>query len=94
MKLKEKEIFSEPEVKTIIRHFEGNGSASYLRKTQRHLTSDLLLEIHNKYKSRSDSMILVAWMQAGLVQPEFNQSNLPGADITMISWELPVEIIL
>jgi hypothetical protein len=100
-KLKEKEIFSESEVKTIIRRFEGNGSASYLRKTQRHLTSDLLLELHNKYKSRSDSMILVAWTQGGLVQPEFNPSNPPGSDITppgsgitMINWELPVEIIL
>jgi hypothetical protein len=93
-KLKKKEIFSEHEAETIIRRFDGNGSASYLRKTQRYLTSDLLLKIHNKYKSKPDTMILVGWMQAGLIQPEFNQTNPPGAGITMINWELPVEITL
>ncbi len=92
--LKKKEILSEHEVESIIRRFDGNGSASYLRKTQRYLTSDLLLEIHNKYRSRPDSMILIGWMQAGLIQPEFNQISPPGAGITMINWELPVEIAL
>jgi hypothetical protein len=92
--LKKKEIFSEHQVETIIRRFDGNGSASYLRKTQRYLTSDLLLEIHDRYKSRPDTMILVGWVQAGLIQPEFNQTSPPGAGITMINWELPVEITL
>jgi hypothetical protein len=92
--LKKKEIFSEPEIATIVRRFEDNGSASYLRKTQKYLTSDVLLEIHNKCKSRPGSMILVGWIQAGLVQPEFNQSRPPGDDITMINWELPVETVL
>ena len=90
-KLKKKEIFGEHEVEKIIRRFEGNESASYLRKTQRYITSDLLLEIHNKYKSRPDSMILVGWIETGLIQPEFNATSPPGAGITMINWELPVE---
>jgi len=92
--LKKKEIFSEHEVQTIVKRFDGNGSASYFRKTQRNLTSDLLLEIHNKYQSRPDSIILVGWMQAGLIQPEFNQTSPPGAGITRINWELPVEITI
>ena len=93
-KLKKKEIFSEHELETIVKRFDGNGSASYFRKTQRNLTSDLLLEIHNKYQSRPDSIILVGWMQAGLIQPEFNQTSPAGGGITMINWELPVEITL
>ena len=93
-KLKKKEIFGEHEVEKIIRHFDGNGSASYLRKTQRSLTSDLLLKIHAKYKSRPDRMVLVGWLETGLIQPEFNPISPPGAGITMINWELPVETIL
>ena len=93
-KLKKKEAFGEHAVDTITRRFDGNGSAAYLRKTQRYLTPELLLEIHKKYKSRSDSLILIGWMQAGLIQPEFNQASPPGAGITMINWKLPVEIIL
>jgi hypothetical protein len=93
-KLKKKEIFSEHEVKAIVRRFDGSGSVSYLRKSQRHLTTDLLLKIHNKYKSRPTSLVLVGWMQTGLIQPDFNQTSPAGVGITMINWELPVEITL
>jgi len=93
-KLMKKEDFGEHAVASIIRRFDDNGSAAYLRKTQRHLTPDLLFEIHTKYKSRPDSMILIGWVQAGLIQPQFNQAHPPGAGITMINWELPVEITL
>ncbi len=93
-KLKKKEIFSEHEVKAIVKRFDGSGAVSYLRTSQRHLTTDLLLKIHNKYKSRPTSLVLVGWMQTGLIQPDFNQTSPSGAGITMINWELPVEITL
>jgi hypothetical protein len=92
--LKKKEIFGEHEVKAILRRFDGNGSVSYLRKAQQHLTSDLLLAIHKKYKAKPDSLVLVAWVQTGLIQPEFHPSNPPGTGITVVNWELPVETIL
>ena len=93
-KLKQKEIFSVHEVEKIIKRFDDNGSASYLRKTQRYLISDLLFKIHDKYKSRPNSMILVGWIETGLIQPEFNPIGPPGAGITRINWELPVETAL
>lgn len=93
-KLKKIEIFSKHSVDAIMRRFDGNGSAAYLRVTQRHLTPDLLLEIHEKYRSSPDSIILVGWMPAGLIQPHFNHTNPPGAGVTLISWKLPVEIAL
>jgi len=93
-KLKEIEAFGEHQVDSIVRRFGGNGSAAYLRKTQRNLTPQLLFEIHDKYKSRTDSLILTAWIQAGLIQPEFNPAGVPGAGITLINWELAVETSL
>ena len=93
-RLKKEEFFSEQEIGKIIRRFGDNGSASYLRKTQRNLSSDLLLEIHAKYKTRPDNMILIGWLEAGLIQPEFNPASPPGAAISMINWELPVELTL
>ncbi len=39
-------------------------------------------------------MILIGWMQTGLIQPQFNQAHPPGAGITLINWELPVEMTL
>jgi hypothetical protein len=92
--LKKNEIFGEHEVNAIVRRFEGHGSGSYLRETQQVLVADLLHQIHAKYKFRPDSLILVGWMQTGLIQPKLNPSNLAGAGITIINWELPLETIL
>jgi hypothetical protein len=93
-KLKQKEFFNEHEVEAITGRFGGNGHAAYLRKAQRLLTPDLLLEIHNKYRSRSDSMLLIGWMQAGLIKPRFGPTHPAGGGISMINWELPVEMSL
>jgi hypothetical protein len=93
-KLKQKEIFGEHQVDSIVRRFHGNGSDAYLRKAQRKLIPDLLLEIHQKYQVQSDSLILIGWMPAGLIQPQFNRVHPSGADITMITWGLPVETAL
>jgi len=93
-KLKQKEIFGEHQVDSIVRRFHGNGSDAYLRRAQRHLTPGLLLEIHHKYQAQSDSMILIGWMPAGLIQPQFNQAPPPGAGLTMINWGLAVETAL
>jgi hypothetical protein len=92
--LKKKEIFGEHEIPAIVRRFEGNGSASYLRETQQVLAADLLHQIHAKYKSRSNCLILVGWMQTSLIPPKLNPSNPSGAGITIINWELPLETIL
>ena len=89
--LKKKEISGEHEIQAIVRRFEGNGSAFYLRETQQQLASDLLYQIHNNYKSRPDSLILVGWMQNSLIQPKINPPNPSGEGITIIKWELPVE---
>jgi hypothetical protein len=91
-KLKETEIFNDQEAEKIIRRFDGRGAASFLRSARTNLTKDLLLEIHKKFQSRADSMILIGWMPAGLVQPEFVPSGPPGGTgLTMVSWQLPVE---
>jgi hypothetical protein len=92
--LKKKEIFGEHEVNAIVRRFEGHGSGSYLREAQQVLVADLLHQIHAKYKSSPDSLILVGWMQTGLIQPKLNPSNPSGTGITVINWELPLETIL
>ena len=92
--LKKKEIFGEHEIKAIVRRLEGNGPASYLRAAQQLLAPDLLHQIHDKYKSRPDSLIFVGWMQTSLIQPKINPPNPYGANITIINWELPVETTL
>ena len=89
--LKKQEIFGDHEIAKIIRHFGDIGSPFYLRKTQQYLTPDLLLEIHNNYKAKPDSMILIGWMPADLVRPQFNYPVAATTGLTLVKWELRVE---
>ena len=94
IKLKKKEDFGEHQIDSLIKRFDGNGSDTYLRNTQRNLSPELFFKIHDKYKAKSDSMMLIGWVQADLIQPQFIPAHPPGAGITMINWELPVEMNL
>lgn len=93
-KLKQKEIFGEHQIDSIVRRFHGNGPDAYLQIAQRNLTPGLLLEIHKKFQSKSGRLILIGWMPAGLLQPQFNPARPPGVGITMINWGLRVEATL
>jgi len=93
-KLMKKEDFGEHQVDSIVKRLGRNGSDAYLRKTQKYLAPELLHDIHHKYRTKSDRLLLIAWMTAGLIQPQFNRAHPPGAGITMVNWELPVETAL
>jgi hypothetical protein len=92
--MRTQEIFGENEVEKITSGFGGNGSAPYLRRTQRFLASHILNEIHRKYKSKPDIIILIGWLKDSPIQPHFDRATPPGADVTMVNWELPVEVTL
>jgi hypothetical protein len=92
--LKKIEFFNEHEAEAIMRRFDDNGTNAYLRKTQKKVTTNLLVEVHKKYQSRPASMILLGWVRSGLIRPDFNRNNPPGVGITLINWELPVELNL
>jgi len=93
-KLMKIENFGEHQVDSIIKRLQHKGSDGYLQETQKNLIPELLHGIHHRYRAHSDRMLLIAWMPADLIQPQFNGAHPPGAGITMINWELPVETAL
>jgi hypothetical protein len=90
--LKKTEIFNDQEAQRIINRFNSNGSPSYLKTMQSNLTKDVLLQIHDKYKSTRDSLFLIGWGRGGVIQPKFEQTNPARKSLTMVNWVLPVEI--
>jgi hypothetical protein len=92
--LKATEIFNDHEADKIIRRLDGRKGSAFQSAARTNLTKDLMLEIHKKYRSMADSMILVAWMPAGLIQPEFVPPDTAGTGLTLICWQLPVETAL
>ena len=90
--LKKTEIFNDQQAERIINRLESNGSRPYLKTMQRSLTKAALLQVHNNYRSRRDSLYLIGWGQGGLVQPTFIQTNPAGKRLTMVNWVLPVEV--
>ena len=92
--LKATEIFNEQEADNILRRLAARGGSAFQRAALANLTKDLVLEIHKKYRSMADSMILIAWMPVGLIQPEFVPSDTASTGLTLICWQLPVETAL
>jgi len=90
--LKKTEIFNDHEAEQIINRFDINGSLSYLRTSQKNLTKDVLLRIHAKYKNKRDRLFLIGWVQAGVIQPEFKLTHPLGENLTLVNWELTVEM--
>ena len=90
--LKKTEIFNDQEAERIINRLDSNGSRSYLNTMQRNLMKEVLLQVHDKYRSTGDSLFLIGWGRGGMVQPTFMPANPAGKHLTMVNWVLPVEI--
>jgi hypothetical protein len=90
--LRKTEIFYEKQAEQIINRFNVHSAESYLKTSQRYLTEDMILEIDAKFRSKHDSLVLVGWVQGGIIQPEFGQIHPPNENLTLINWEIPVEI--
>lgn len=90
--LKRTEIFYEQEIEKIIDGLGIKASSSYIKTIQNNLIKNLILGIDAKYRSRPDSMVLIGWVQTGMIQPVFEQSRPLGENLTLVNWELPVGI--
>jgi hypothetical protein len=94
-RLKKDELFGDHQLDQLVNKFSSNGTNADLRIAQQNLMSEILLKTHKKYRSRPDSIVVIGWMAGDLIQPEFNPARmLTGSGITVINWELPVEITL
>ena len=85
-------MFNEKELERIMEHYEINSALSYLKMSQSILTEDVLRDIHEKFKFKPDTVVLIGWMRAGMIQPQFKQNFPLGENLTLIKWELPVEM--
>ncbi len=90
--LKKTEIFYEQEIEKIIDGLGIHASASYLKSAQNTILKNLILAIDAKYRAAPDRMVLVGWVQAGVIQPVFEQSRPLGENLTLVKWEFSVGI--
>jgi len=90
--LKNTEIFNDNEADRIIQRLDVTAGPSYLKTTQMKLIKDLLFGIHAKYKLAPNRVILIGWVQAGVIHAKFKFSHPLGEDLTLINWELPVKM--
>jgi hypothetical protein len=85
-------MFYEKQAEHIINRLNVHATASYLKTSQRNLTEDVILGIHAKFRSKRDSVVLMGWVQGGFIQPKFEQIHPRSENLTLINWEIPVEI--
>ena len=92
--LKKTEIFNIHGTNRIIDGLIKKDASNYLKASQEIITEDALPKIHARYKSAPDRLVILGWIQAGMTPPGFKQNQLKGQNLTLISWELPVELAL
>ena len=90
--LRKTEMFYEEQVEHIINKLKVHASASYLKTSQRNITEDVIRGIHANFKSKRNSVVLVGWVQGGIIQPQFERTQPRHQNLTLINWEIPVEI--
>ena len=90
--LKKTEIFNNHEISRIIDRLKINGQSAYLEASREVISEDVLPEIHARYQSAPHRLVILGWMQAGLISPGFLQNQPRGESLTLINWEFPVEI--
>jgi len=86
------EMFYEEQAEHIINRLNVQATSSYLKTSQGNLTEDVILGIHAKFRSKRDSVVLMGWVQGAIIQPKFEQIYPGSKSLTLINWELPVEI--
>jgi hypothetical protein len=92
--LKKTEIFNNHEINRILDGLIKKGDRNYLKASLQIITEDALPKIHARYKSAPDRLVILGWIRAAMSPPGFEQNQLKGENLTLISWELPVEIAL
>lgn len=91
--LRKTEIFYEQQAEQIINRLGAHAPPSYLKTSQRKLTEDVIRGIHAKYSLKRDSMVLIGWVQGGVMQPKLGEIHPRSENLTLINWEIPVEIV-
>jgi hypothetical protein len=90
--LRKTEMFYEEQTEHIINRLNVQATTSYLKTSQRNLTEDVIRGIHTRFSLKRDSMVLIGWVKGGVMQPKFDQTHRLGENLTLINWEIPVEI--
>jgi hypothetical protein len=91
--LKKTEISNELAIKQITQRFMGHQASSFLGNSQKYLSADVLRAVHDNYKLDFDSLVIIGWIQAGVFHPGINRDHVPGENLTLLKWVLPVEMI-
>ena len=89
--LKATEFFNDQEMQKIAGQLDSRGGDDFLRSARTNLIKDLMLEIHKNYQSKTDNLILIGWMPAGLIQPEVAFSGSASTGLTLVCWQVSVE---
>jgi hypothetical protein len=90
--LNRKHMFTHQDAEKMAMNFYSDDSKSLSKPICADLFENILLKVHAKYKSRRDTMLFIGWIQRGLIQTNVEPFETKGADLTMINWEIPIEM--
>jgi len=89
--LAQKEILEYRKAKQMSDRRALNSPPSYLAAMQKGIVPELLMTIHSTYQLRPKTIVFMGWIKTGLLQPDFNDPEIQGRDLTLMIWEIPLK---
>ena len=90
--IEKQELFDERQAELIAKSGNTTSSSSFLQRMQKSLAKDVFIAVHSQYTSEQETLYLIGWIQSGIIQAEFTKSGVVGEDLTLITWEIPIDV--
>ncbi|RJQ64772.1 MAG: hypothetical protein C4530_01680 [Desulfobacteraceae bacterium] len=79
------------ESERLLAHPETTGVPRFPAGMRGHLAASVIPLVASKYQPRQDVVFFMGWIQSGIIEAAFTEDGIQGENLTMISFEIPVE---
>ncbi|MBD3306083.1 hypothetical protein GF339_06825 [candidate division KSB3 bacterium] len=88
--LEQQPPFDQQAGELIAQQIEIPWGGSFLSSMQKALIEDILDAVREAYHSNDGQIALFGWIPSAMIPVEFSAAAIPGDDLTLVTWELPV----
>jgi hypothetical protein len=90
--IEKQELFDAQQAEKTAKSSNTSISSSFLQRMQKSLAKDVFIAVHSQYPSEQETLYLIGWVHSGIIQADFTKSGIVGEDLTLITWEIPVDV--
>jgi len=84
-------LFNAENVSLVAEGMVGDKPFSLLENIKKNLLTDLLLQVHSRYRGEQEKMVLFGWINAHVIPNPFIGPHIDSDGVALLEWETPIE---